>query len=111
MNVGIIGRGFVGNAIFQGLNHYYDMKVYDVDSKKSTHEFNEVINCDERGAGKRRCANCGAFFGESMSVTPLECYNCGGTINTKAELIGEGDQSSDEQFHSWCDMGCDMDEG
>lgn len=46
MNVGIIGRGFVGNAIFQGLNHYYDMKVYDVDSKKSTHEFNEVINCD-----------------------------------------------------------------
>lgn len=46
MNVGIIGRGFVGNAIFQGLNHYYDMKVYDVDPKKSTHEFNEVINCD-----------------------------------------------------------------
>tara|TARA_Y100000356_G_C11206164_1_gene260634 strand:+ start:143 stop:982 length:840 start_codon:yes stop_codon:yes gene_type:complete len=46
MNVGIIGRGFVGNAIFQGLNHYYDIKVYDVDPKKSTHEFNDVINSD-----------------------------------------------------------------
>ena len=46
MNVGIIGRGFVGNAIFQGLNHYYDIKVYDVDPKKSTHDFNEVINSD-----------------------------------------------------------------
>ena len=46
MNVGIIGRGFVGNAIFQGLNHYYDIKVYDVDPKKSTHNFDEVINSD-----------------------------------------------------------------
>jgi nucleotide sugar dehydrogenase len=46
MNVGIIGRGFVGNAIFQGLNHYYDIKVHDVDPKKSTHEFNQVIDCD-----------------------------------------------------------------
>ena len=46
MNVGIIGRGFVGNAIFQGLNHYYDIKVHDVDPKKSTHEFHQVIDCD-----------------------------------------------------------------
>lgn len=45
-NLGIIGRGFVGNAIFQGLNHYYDIKVYDVDPKKSTHEFKEVIDSD-----------------------------------------------------------------
>ena len=46
MNLGIIGRGFVGNAIFQGLNHYYNLKVYDVDPKKSTHSFKEVINSD-----------------------------------------------------------------
>ncbi len=45
-SVGIIGRGFVGNAIFQGLNHYYDLKVYDVDPKKSTHTFEEVIRTD-----------------------------------------------------------------
>jgi nucleotide sugar dehydrogenase len=46
MKVGIIGRGFVGNAIFQGLNHYYDLSVYDVDKKKSTHTFEEVIQSD-----------------------------------------------------------------
>ena len=46
MKVGIIGRGFVGNAIFQGLNHYYDLSVYDVDEKKSTHTFQEVIQSD-----------------------------------------------------------------
>tara|TARA_R110002020_G_scaffold437874_1_gene648220 strand:+ start:2023 stop:2862 length:840 start_codon:yes stop_codon:yes gene_type:complete len=46
MKLGIIGRGFVGNAIFQGLNHYYDLMVYDVDPKKSTNTFEEVIGCD-----------------------------------------------------------------
>tara|TARA_Y100000310_G_scaffold213595_2_gene214542 strand:+ start:4481 stop:5320 length:840 start_codon:yes stop_codon:yes gene_type:complete len=46
MKIGIIGKGFVGNAIFQGLNHYYDLKVYDVDSKKSTHTFEDVSNSD-----------------------------------------------------------------
>jgi len=46
MNLGIIGKGFVGNAILQGLNHYYNLKVYDVDPKKSTHTFEEVVDCD-----------------------------------------------------------------
>lgn len=46
MNLGIIGKGFVGNAIFQGLNHYYTLKVYDIDPKKSTHTLDEVIKCD-----------------------------------------------------------------
>ena len=45
-NIGIIGKGFVGNAIFQGFNHYYDVKVHDVDAKKSTHDFEEVIKTD-----------------------------------------------------------------
>jgi nucleotide sugar dehydrogenase len=46
MNLGIIGKGFVGNAIFQGLNHYYNLRVYDIDPKKSTHTFEEAIKCD-----------------------------------------------------------------
>jgi UDPglucose 6-dehydrogenase len=46
MKIGIIGKGFVGNAIFQGLNHYYDLRVYDIDSKRATHKFEEVIDCD-----------------------------------------------------------------
>ena len=43
-DIGIIGKGFVGNAIFQGLNHYYNVKTYDVDPKKSSHTFDDVIN-------------------------------------------------------------------
>ncbi len=46
MKLGIIGKGFVGNAIFQGLNHYYNLKVYDIDPKRSTNTFEEVIGCD-----------------------------------------------------------------
>jgi len=46
MKIGIIGKGFVGNAIFQGLNHYYDLKVYDIDPKRSTHEFEDVIGSE-----------------------------------------------------------------
>jgi len=46
MNLGIIGKGFVGNAIVQGLNHYYNLRVYDIDPKRSTNTFEEAIGCD-----------------------------------------------------------------
>ena len=46
MKIGIIGKGFVGNAILQGLNHYYDLKVHDIDPRRSTNTFEEVVNCD-----------------------------------------------------------------
>jgi len=46
MNIGIIGNGFVGNAIFQGLNHYHNLKTYDVNPKRSTHSFEEAISSD-----------------------------------------------------------------
>jgi len=37
--IGIIGQGFVGSAIREGLQNYYDILTYDIDSKKcnSTH--------------------------------------------------------------------------
>jgi len=40
MKIGIIGQGFVGSAIREGLNNYYDVLTYDIDSEKcnSTHE-------------------------------------------------------------------------
>ena len=46
MKIGIIGKGFVGNAIFQGLNHYYDLKVYDIDPKRSASTFEEAVGSD-----------------------------------------------------------------
>jgi nucleotide sugar dehydrogenase len=44
--IGIIGNGFVGNAINKGFGNYYDVIVYDVDETKSTNTLKEVINRD-----------------------------------------------------------------
>ena len=30
MKIGIIGQGFVGNAIYQKFSKYYDVKTYDI---------------------------------------------------------------------------------
>lgn len=40
MQIGIIGQGFVGAAIRAGLEHFYEVKTYDLDASKcnSTHE-------------------------------------------------------------------------
>ena len=48
MNIGIIGQGFVGSAIRAGLNSYYNMLTYDIDTTKSNCENLEyvVANCD-----------------------------------------------------------------
>jgi len=42
--LGIIGNGFVGNAINKGFNHYHDVMIYDVNDTKSTNDLKEVIN-------------------------------------------------------------------
>tara|TARA_B100000282_G_scaffold296782_1_gene280043 strand:- start:744 stop:1634 length:891 start_codon:yes stop_codon:yes gene_type:complete len=34
MKIGIIGQGFVGSAIREGLKNYYDIKAYDIDNAK-----------------------------------------------------------------------------
>lgn len=45
--VGIIGNGFVGNAIYQNLRFKIDnLFVYDVDPLKSLSDYEETINCD-----------------------------------------------------------------
>lgn len=38
--IGIIGQGFVGSAIYQGLKNFYEVKTYDIDKEKcnSTHQ-------------------------------------------------------------------------
>ena len=41
MNIGIIGQGFVGNAVYQKFKNYYDVLTYDLEYSLVT--FKETI--------------------------------------------------------------------
>ena len=43
MNIGIIGQGFVGNAIYQKFKNYYDVYTYDLQAKLCNSTL-EIIN-------------------------------------------------------------------
>ena len=46
MSIGIIGQGFVGNAIFQKFRHFYNVLTYDLQSKLCNSNLNEIYtNC------------------------------------------------------------------
>ena len=34
MNIGIIGQGFVGSAVYEGMKNYFDVFVFDKDPNK-----------------------------------------------------------------------------
>ena len=44
--VGIIGQGFVGNAVFQKFKNYFTVKTYDLDESKSNSSLDEVSKSD-----------------------------------------------------------------
>lgn len=46
MNIGIIGQGFVGNAIYQKFKKYYNINTYDLDSSKCNSTEQETLNND-----------------------------------------------------------------
>ena len=43
MKIGIIGQGFVGSAIREGLKNFYEISTFDLDQSKSTHSHKEVV--------------------------------------------------------------------
>jgi len=45
-SVGIIGNGFVGSSVAAGFSLHTEVKVYDADSRKATHNISEVVNSD-----------------------------------------------------------------
>ena len=45
MEIGIIGQGFVGNAVYQKFKDYYDIKTYDLDESKCNSSKQEVLDC------------------------------------------------------------------
>ena len=47
MNIGIIGQGFVGNAVYQKFKSFYKIYKYDLKEELSNSSFNELTkNCN-----------------------------------------------------------------
>lgn len=46
MKLGIIGQGFVGNAVYQKFSQYYDIKTFDLNESLCNSTFKEVSECD-----------------------------------------------------------------
>ena len=44
--IGIVGQGFVGNAVYQKFKSYYEVLTYDLDENKCNSTFEEVSECD-----------------------------------------------------------------
>ncbi len=44
--IGIIGNGFVGNAVAKGFEKHANIRIYDIDSSKSTNTMEETIQSD-----------------------------------------------------------------
>ncbi len=44
--IGIIGQGFVGNAVYQKFKQYYNILTYDLDETKATATEEEVLGCN-----------------------------------------------------------------
>ena len=44
--IGIIGQGFVGNAVYQKFKKYYQILTYDLDETKATATEEEVLSCN-----------------------------------------------------------------
>ena len=44
--IGIIGNGFVGGAVANGLKSFADIRIYDALKERSTHHYNDVIFSD-----------------------------------------------------------------
>ena len=47
MKIGIIGQGFVGNAVYQKFKNYFDILTYDIDETKCNSDFHYIKKgCD-----------------------------------------------------------------
>jgi len=46
MKLGIVGQGFVGNAVYQKFKKYYEVSTFDLDSSKANSTFESVAESD-----------------------------------------------------------------
>ena len=43
--IGIVGQGFVGNAVYQKFKNYFDVLTYDIEEEKGNSTFFDIANC------------------------------------------------------------------
>lgn len=43
MKIGIIGQGFVGNAVYEKFKLFFDIKTYDIDDSKANSSFDDLV--------------------------------------------------------------------
>ena len=41
--IGIIGQGFVGNAVYKKFKNFYDVLTYDLDKEKCNSDIEEIV--------------------------------------------------------------------
>lgn len=44
--IGIVGKGFVGQAVYAAFSPFHETRVHDVDARRSLHSLEEVAECD-----------------------------------------------------------------
>ena len=44
MNIGIVGQGFVGNAVYQKFKHFFNVLTYDIQPNLCNSNMNDIIN-------------------------------------------------------------------
>ena len=54
MIIGIIGQGFVGNAIYQKFKHYYNVLTFDLDETKCNSIEKELIEKSEKSSKNKK---------------------------------------------------------
>ena len=86
--IGIVGQGFVGNAVYQRWKKYYDVQTYDLDENKSTSSLhNLVMMCDTifvcLPTPMKKNGEC------DLSTLETSLFN----INTLTEFEGKGNKT------------------
>ena len=80
-NISILGNGFVGNALFEGMKDHFDIKVFDIEPSKSKDSFEDCVTNDVLFL----CLPTPVFDDGTFNLNPL--MNCIVNIPTEKTLV------------------------
>ena len=81
MKFSIIGNGFVGNALYEGMKNHFDIKVFDIDTSKCKNSFEDCVDNDILFL----CLPTPVFDDGTFNLEPLK--DCISTIPAEKTLI------------------------